>query len=178
MLLRGAWAPTGHLTGGQVRRDNIVRTVNEVATARRAEMSEIDRDLRSSQVATAVGLSAASIQAYARKGLIPYRLTPGRQYRFNLAEVRQLLAPEALTPADGLPDVFTADAPVVDALSGYRPDPVGAAAISRLRVRAVRAGNAHGLGRASMQPADGSVELDTLIARSGGAAVAVLRRSA
>jgi hypothetical protein len=141
-------------------------------------MSEIQRNLRSSQVATEVGLSAASIQAYARKGRIPYRLTPGRQYRFNLEEVLQLLAPEALTSTDDLPDVFTMNGPLVDTLSGYRPDPVGAAALGRLRTRAVRAEATRSPGRATLQPADGSVELDILIARSGGAAVAVLHRSA
>jgi Helix-turn-helix domain len=141
-------------------------------------MSEVQRNLRSGQVATGVGLSAASIQSYARKGRIPYRLTPGRQYRFNLEEVRQLLAPEILTPTDDLPDVFTVNRPLVDALSGYRPDPVGDAALGRLRTRAVRAGTALRPGRATPQPADGSVELDALIARSGGAAVAVLHRSA
>ncbi|MHB1472560.1 MAG: helix-turn-helix domain-containing protein [Dermatophilaceae bacterium] len=141
-------------------------------------MSEIDRNLRSSQVADAVGLSAASIQAYARKGRIPYRITPGRQYRFNLEEVRQLLAPEALTPTDDLADVFTAGGPIVDALSGYRPDPVGTAALRRLRARAVRTETAQRPRGVWLQPADGSVELDTLIARSGGAAVAVLHRSA
>jgi Helix-turn-helix domain len=141
-------------------------------------VSETQRNLRSSQVATEVGLSAASVQAYARNGRIPYRLTPGRQYRFNLEEVRELLAPEALTQTDGLPDVFTASEPLVDSLSGYRPDPVSGAALGRMRIRAARAETSHRPGRASFQPADGSVELGILIARSGTAAVAVLHRSA
>jgi Helix-turn-helix domain len=140
-------------------------------------VSQTQRNLRSSQVAAEVGLSAASIQAYARNGRIPYRLTPGRQYRFNLEEVRDLLAPEALTPTDGLPDIFTADGPLVDALSGYRPDPVSAAALSRLRTRAVRTETTRRPKRTPLLPADGSLELGDLIARSGGVAVAVLRRS-
>lgn len=140
-------------------------------------MNETQRNLRSSQVAAAVGLSASSIQAYARTGRIPYRLTPGRQYRFNLEEVRELLAPEALAPAGDLLDIFTADSPLVDALSGYRPDPVGAVALSRLRTRAVRTETSRKPRRVLLQPADGSIELGSLIARSGGAAVAVLHRS-
>jgi predicted DNA-binding transcriptional regulator AlpA len=140
-------------------------------------VNETQRNLRSSQVAAEVGLSAASIQAYARTGRIPYRLTPGRQYRFNLEEVRELLAPAALAPTSGLLDIFTASGPLVDALSGYRPDPVGAAALGRLRTRAVRTETSRRPRRAPLQLADGSVELGTLIARSGGAAVAVLHRS-
>ena len=140
-------------------------------------MNQPQRNLRSSQVAAEVGLSAASIQAYARKGLIPYRLTPGRQYRFNVDEVRALLAPEALTPTDGLADIFTANGPLVDALSGYRPDPISTAALGRLRMRAVRTETPRRPRRAPLQPADGSIELGLLVARSGGAAVAVLHRS-
>jgi excisionase family DNA binding protein len=134
-------------------------------------------DQRSSEVAAEMGLSAASIQAYARKGRIPYRLTPGRQYRFSLAEVRELLAPAVLAPRAGTADVFTARGPLVNALSGYRTDPVTAAAQSRLRSRGHRTGGPVSQERTTLAPAEGSAQLDALIRRSGGAAVAVLHRA-
>lgn len=137
-------------------------------------MAEAHRSLRSSEVAKAVGLSAASIQAYARAGRIPYRLTPGRQYRFNLAEVRELLAREPVRLSDDLPDVFTATGPLVDALSGYRADPINTAAEARLRARAARPTRAP--RRPRVAATDGARELTAMIARAGVVAVAVLHR--
>lgn len=101
-------------------------------------MVERQRTARSGEVAAAIGMSAASVQAYARSGRLPFRLTPGRQYRFNLDEVREILAPPAVTPVDGLPDVFTATDPLVKALSGYRPSPFSDTVVRRLRLGAQR----------------------------------------
>lgn len=140
-------------------------------------MVDVQRDRRTSEVAAEVGLSPASIQAYARAGRIPYRLTPGRQYRFNLDEVRELLTPQVLTPTASLPDVFTATGPLVDTLSGYRADSVCPAAVRRLRGRGARWQAPVSDERTMLGPAEGSAQLDALIRRAGGAAVAVLHRA-
>ncbi|TFV90110.1 helix-turn-helix domain-containing protein [Blastococcus sp. CT_GayMR20] len=136
----------------------------------------VERNARSSEVATSVGLSAASIQAYARNGKIPYRRTPGRQYRFNIDEVREILAPVAVTPTDSLQDPFTATTPLVDALSGFRPSPFSESAMHRLALRAHRAEAGPAESREVRQEAGGK-QLADLVKRSGNAAaVAVLRR--
>lgn len=49
------------------------------------------RDQTSSQIGDALGLSAATIQKYARDRRIPYHLTPGGHRRFALEEVRAAL---------------------------------------------------------------------------------------
>jgi excisionase family DNA binding protein len=63
------------------------------------------RNARSGEVAVALGMSAASVQAYARDGRIPFRLTPGRQYRFDVEEVLSLLAPPAIEVRADLVDL-------------------------------------------------------------------------
>lgn len=57
------------------------------------------RDLRTSAIADALGVDAQTIRYHARKGRLPFDLTPGRQRRFNLAEVRAALARDE-EPAD------------------------------------------------------------------------------
>lgn len=136
----------------------------------------VERNARSSEVAAAIGVSAASIQAYARNGKIPCRKTPGRQYRFNLDEVREILAPAVVTPTDGLQDIFTATGPLADALSAYRPSPFSETATHRLALRAHRAESGPAESHEVRQEAGGK-QLADLVKRSGnGAAVAVLRR--
>lgn len=132
-----------------------------------------ERNLRSGDVAKAMGLSPATIQSYARNGRIPCRQTPGGQYRFDLDEVRSVLTSPALSPRKGLADLFSTGV-AVDSLSAFRGDPVDAAALRRLRIRGVRAS-----GPASAEvgsPAAGSDELAALVKNSTGAVVAVLHR--
>jgi hypothetical protein len=52
----------------------------------------MDRRLSSGQVGKALGLAAATIQAYAREGRIPFALTPGGHRRFSLEEVALALS--------------------------------------------------------------------------------------
>ncbi len=132
------------------------------------------RDARTSEVAAAVGVSPASIQAYARAGRIPFRLTPGRQYRFNVSEVRQILAPEPVELSTTLGDVFSTTVPLVDALSGYRADPIDAASERQLRVRGVYSAGRKS-AKAHLEDA-GRVELGAVLSRSGCSAAAVLHR--
>jgi excisionase family DNA binding protein len=51
----------------------------------------VDRSLRTSEVAEALGLKATTVQRYARNGAIPSDKTPGGQHRFDLQEVREAL---------------------------------------------------------------------------------------
>lgn len=132
------------------------------------------RTMRSGEIGVALGLSAATVQAYARTGRIPARQTPGGQYRFDLDEVRSVLAPPVLELADDLVDIF--DTPVAtDALSAYRNDPVDGAAERRLRIRGVRASRP--IAPAVIEsPTAGAEELAALIQSSGAAAMVVLCR--
>ena len=139
-------------------------------------MMEVDvgkRTMRSGEVAEALGLSAATIQAYARRGRIPARLTPGGQYRFDLAEVRAVIEPPTFVTSDDLLDVLAAPI-AIDHLSGYRADPIDAASERRLRVRSVRP-SGPALGRVK-SPAAGATELASLIKASAAAAMVVLHR--
>ena len=137
-------------------------------------MADKERNLRSGDVAEALGLAASTIQSYARKGRIPYRLTPGRQYRFNLAEVRALLAPPAVDIVADLPDIFATTGPVVDDLSGFRGAAPSDGAIRAARIRGVRDRGKH--PATQPPPAAGRDELDELVGHSSGFAAAVLRR--
>jgi len=56
------------------------------------------RRARSADVARAVGLSASTVQRYARQGMIPFTQTPGGQRRFSIEEVKAALSREV---ADG-----------------------------------------------------------------------------
>jgi excisionase family DNA binding protein len=133
-------------------------------------MADKERNLRSGDVAEALGLAASTVQAYARKGQIPYRLTPGRHYRFNLEEVLALLAPSAVDVVADLPDIFTTAGPLVDELSGFRSTSPSDSAMRAARIRGVR-----DRGKQPV-PAAGRDELDELVGHSSGFAAAVLRR--
>lgn len=143
----------------------------------------MDRNLRTGEVARELGLAAATVQHYARTGQVPYRLTPGRQYRFDLDEVREALGVTELagvsvrdtSEGSELVSIFEGSTMVsVDALSGFRPDPVTAEVETRLRVRAAR--DAGRTSTWSPVPTSGASQLGELLERSGGAAVAVLHR--
>ena len=138
-------------------------------------MVKSKRSLRSGEVAEVFGVSPATIQAYARTGRLPYDTTPGGQYRFNLDEVREILAPPVLEPVEDLADVFTATGPMVDALSGYRTSPFTETALRRLRVHGHRPEAPP--QRRPMTRKAGARELADMVKRSGSAtAVAVLHR--
>lgn len=137
-------------------------------------MADKERNLRSGDVAKALGLAASTVQAYARKGQIPYRLTPGRQYRFNLEEVRALLAPSAVDVVADLPDIFTTAGPLVDELSGFRSASPSDRATRAARIRGVRDRGKQADGQPV--PAAGRDALDELVGHSSGFAAAVLRR--
>ena len=49
------------------------------------------RKATTSQVARALGVKPATVQAYARSGRIPFDVTPGGHRRFDLDEVRTAL---------------------------------------------------------------------------------------
>lgn len=137
-------------------------------------MADKERNLRSGDVAEALGLAASTVQAYARRGQIPYRLTPGRQYRFNLEEVRALLAPPAVDVVVDLPDIFTTAGPLVDELSGFRSTSPSDRAMRMARVRGVRDRRVQ--ADRQLVPTAGRDELDELVDHASGCAAAVLRR--
>ena len=139
------------------------------------EMAERKRTARSGEIAAALGVSPATIQAYARNGRIPRDTTPGGQYRFNLDEVREVLAPPQLEPVEDLPSIFTATGPLVDALSGYRETPFTETVLRRLRIRGQRP-EAPPQRRPVTRKA-GAKQLAEMVKRSGNpTAVAVLHR--
>lgn len=135
----------------------------------------MERNQRTGQIAKELGLSPASVQAYARAHRIPYRKTPGDQYRFNLREVREVLGLADIEGRDDLVSVFATDASVVvDALSAYRGDPVDADSLRRARIRGVRPRRTV---RAVIATADaGGDELAQLVKAGHGAVIAVVRR--
>lgn len=53
------------------------------------------RDASSKVVAAALGVKPTTIQRYAREARIPFDETPGGHRRFNVEEVRAMLAPPA-----------------------------------------------------------------------------------
>jgi excisionase family DNA binding protein len=138
-------------------------------------MAEQQRKARTSEIAAAFGLSAATIQAYARAGRIPHDTTPGGQYRFNLDEVREVLRPPVLHSVENLPSIFAATGPLVDALSGYRASPLSDTAMRRLRSSGHRPEAPPGRERVTGK--SGAKELAEMVRRSGNlTAVAVLHR--
>lgn len=80
-----------------------------------------NRGLSTGKVAQALGLSNSTVQAYAREGLVPSNTTPGGQYRFNLDEVRQVLAGDQLPAARPMPALDEGPGVVVS----MRPEATG-----------------------------------------------------
>lgn len=137
-------------------------------------MAESTRTARTGALARALGVSNATVQAYARHGQIPYRLTPGQQYRFNIDEVLNVLGRGPLVATNGLGDLFGESRLLVSATTAFRADPISAGDERRLRMRAVRPSAAPS---APLRPTDGANALIDLIGRSPhGVAVAVLHR--
>lgn len=138
-------------------------------------MSERRRTARSGEIAAALDVSPATIQSYARNGRIPHSTTPGGQYRFNLDEVREVLSPPVLEPVEDLPSIFTATAPLVDALSGHRDTPFTETALRRLRIHGQRPEAPP--RRQPVTRKAGAKQLADMVKRSGNPApVAVLHR--
>jgi hypothetical protein len=120
-------------------------------------------------------MSPATIQSYARNARIPHDTTPGGQYRFNLDEVREVLSPPVLEPVEGLPSIFTATGPLVDAFSGHRDTPFTETAMRRLRIHGQRPEAPP--RRQPVTRKAGARQLADMVKRSGNpAAVAVLHR--
>lgn len=138
----------------------------------------VERNARIGAVAAAVGMSVASIQAYARGGRIPSRKTPGRQYRFNIDEVRQLLTPDPLLTKRSFVDLFSSNGqPAVSELSAFRQDPIDANADRRQRMRSVRPDERANEDAAEFgKQSAGRDELSAAVARSTRAATAILHR--
>jgi excisionase family DNA binding protein len=135
----------------------------------------MERNQRSGEIAKALGVSAASIQAYARAGRIPYRKTPGEQYRFNLEEVREVLGLADITTRRDLVSVFSDDTVLgVDALSAFRDDPMDATALRQARIRGVHSRRA--VSAAPSTADAGAAQLAHLVKTGHGASVAVVRR--
>jgi len=76
-------------------RDSTPRHYNEIRESREGRDVMPRRVATSSEVAHALGLSAATIQGYARSGRVPADVTPGGHYRYDLAEVELALYPDA-----------------------------------------------------------------------------------
>ncbi len=138
-------------------------------------MGDEHRTMRTGEVAAALGLSSATIQAYARKGVIPRRVTPGGQYRFDLDEVREVLAPSALDAVEGLADVFASGSPIVDGLTAFRTAQPSAAALRAARISGHRSGSSV-RGTQRLSPSAGRDELGDLVERADGFAAVVLHR--
>ena len=138
-------------------------------------MGDERRTMRTGEVAAALGLSSATIQAYARKGVIPRRVTPGGQYRFDLDEVRGVLAPSAVEVVEGLADVFADTGPIVDGLTAFRTAQPSAGALRVARISGRRSGSSVRSSK-RVSPSAGRDELGDLVERSGGFAAVVLHR--
>lgn len=133
-----------------------------------------ERNARTGAVAAALGVAPATVQSYARSGRIPYRLTPGKQYRFNVDEVLDVLGRGELT-SDALRSVFGESSVLVDGRSAYREDPLTPAVRSRLRTRAVRP-KADAARPTALLASAGACAFTELVRASSGVAVAVLHR--
>ena len=126
-------------------------------------MVEVTRNERTGAVARVLGVSNATVQAYARHGQIPYRLTPGQQYRFNIDEVLNVLGRAPLVATEDLGDLFGEHRLLVSATTAFRADPMSAGDERRLRMRAIRPS---GASTAPLRATDGSNALTDLIGRS------------
>ena len=103
------------------------------------------RTATSKAVANALGVSTATVQAYARSDRIPFSVTPGGHRRFDVAEVQVALAPASgmdeivalLTPLSQRDLVFGSTPPSharladMAELTGSRPEGLASAATSQ-----------------------------------------------
>lgn len=65
--------------------------------------TSVQRRATSAEIGAALGLKAATIQAYAREGRIPFGVTPGGHRRFDLDEVRAALGMAPVAKVGTLP---------------------------------------------------------------------------
>jgi DNA-binding transcriptional MerR regulator len=132
-----------------------------------------ERTERTGATAKALGLSSATVQSYARRGLIPCSQTPGGQYRFNSDEVMEVLGRRPIQEQE-FPSIFGVGAAVlVDELSAYRQDPVTSEAESRMRMRGADTRRSR---RAEITQEAGIAAFRELLGAARGSAVAVLHR--
>ncbi|MEN8671779.1 helix-turn-helix domain-containing protein [Nocardioides sp.] len=133
-----------------------------------------DRTERTGVTAKALGVSPATVQSYARRGLIPCSQTPGGQYRFNTDEVMEVLGRHPIQEQEFASVFEGGSAVLVDELSAYRPDPVTEAVESRLRVRGADTRRSR---CAEVTQEAGAAAFRELVDAARGSAVAVLHRT-
>lgn len=109
----------------------LVETVKEVIVTERVATS--------AEVASALGLSASTVQLYARQRRIPFSTTPGGHRRYSVSEVQLALAP---SPDDADDSVTMLLTPLTGGLGAGRPGPASANA---QLLRAQRAAMAEGV---------------------------------
>jgi excisionase family DNA binding protein len=81
----------------------------------------IERVATSAEVASALGLSASTVQLYARQGRIPFATTPGGHRRYSVSEVQLVLSP---SPTGDTDDAVTMSlSPLPTGLSEGHPAP-------------------------------------------------------
>lgn len=126
------------------------------------------RKTSSSEVAAALGVSAATVQKYARDGRIPYTETPGGHRRFDINEVRTALG-VAKDDVEAAGQRHRATALVLtaldleyDAVAGHLPDRV---------LRRGRHGTRYEVGSFAGEHIDWSVAIAEIGAGNIGAAV-------
>ncbi|WP_443050809.1 helix-turn-helix domain-containing protein [Streptomyces sp. H27-D2] len=134
-------------------------------------------------VALALGLSASSVRAYARAGRIPSRQTPGLHYRFNIEEVRQVLAPPEVQFMADLPSIDLDEPAVFVGSAASSVDPIADPdVLGRLSAQAAFSSIAlyepsTPTPVAAIKPDAGADALGRLVSYTGQAAVAVLARA-
>lgn len=128
-------------------------------------------------MAAEVGLSAATIQAYAREGRIPRSVTPGGQYRYDIDEVKDVLFPQILAVSTRLVDLSSATAPVVDELTAHRVNEPSVFAKRAARIRGHQAAQSAKESK-EVSASAGRDALGEMVQTSNGFAVVVLKRVA
>lgn len=99
----------------------VVDTVKAVETVKGIVMTE--RVATSAEVASALALSASTVQLYARQGRIPFATTPGGHRRYSVSEVQLALAPSPDDTDDPVTMLLT---PLSGSLGAGRPGPTSA----------------------------------------------------
>lgn len=82
-----------------------------------------ERVATSAEVASALGLSASTVQLYARQGRIPFATTPGGHRRYSVSEVQLALAAPADDADDSVTMLLT---PLAGGIGAGRPGPTSA----------------------------------------------------
>ena len=132
-----------------------------------------DRTERTGAIAKVLGVSPATVQSYARRGLIPCSQTPGGQYRFNSEEVMEVWGRRPIQEQEFTSIFGPGPAVLVDDLSAYRPDPITAEAGFRMRMRGADTRRSR---RTEITREAGAAAFRELLDAARGSAVAVLHR--